>query len=467
MSQQKYFRRNNITFGLGTIGRDMVYSIISMFLIYYLTEVVNVTNAQLGWITGIMVAARVFDAVNDPVMGVIVDNTRSRWGKFKPWILMGALLSGIFTILLFVDFGLEGTSMILLFSVFYLMWGITYTMNDISYWSMLPSLTTDQKQREKMGAFARICANIGLFGVVVGFHPLTTALGKATGDIQLGYLVFVIIVVVILWLGQSVTLFGVKEPKGIFKKEENTGLKGLFTAIFKNDQLLFTAIAMVLFMIGYVTTTSFGLYFFKYAYGNADMYSIFALILGVTQIIALSLFPLFSKRWNRKTLYTGATIFVVVGYILFFLSPMNIIPIGVAGILIFFGQAFIQLLMLMFLADSIEYGQWKLGKRNESITFSLQPFINKMGGAIASGILGLTLIFSGINEAEQIGEAADSVKLVTEQGLLMLKISMLIIPLVFILVGYLVYFFKYKIDKEFYEKIVSELRQRGDIKDEK
>jgi len=352
------------------------------------------------------------------------------------------------------------------FAVLYLMWGITYTMNDISYWSMLPSLTTDQKQREKMGAFARICANIGLFAVVVGFHPLTTALGNFTGDIKTGYLVFVIIVIAILWGGQSITLFGVKEPRNIFKKEGHTGLKGLFRAIFKNDQLLFTAIAMVLFMIGYVTTTSFGLYYFKYAYGDENMYSIFAAILGVTQILALSIFPIFSKRWSRKTLYTAATVIVVAGYILFFFSPMNMIPIGIAGVLIFFGQAFIQLLMLMFLADSIEYGQWKLGKRNESVTFSLQPFINKMGGAIASGILGLTLIISGINEAEEISEAAGAVAAVSSEGLLMMKVSMLLIPLVFIVAGYLVYFFKFKIDKDFYERIVTDLKQRGDIKDE-
>jgi melibiose permease/lactose/raffinose/galactose permease len=313
-----------------------------------------------------------------------------------------------------------------------------------------------------MGAFARICANVGLFAVVVGFVPLTKSLGVAVGDVKTGYLIFVIGVVAILWIGQSITLLGVKEPKEIFKKEKNTGIKGLVRAIFKNDQLLFTAIAMVLFMIGYVTTTSFGVYFFKYAYGDEGMFSVFAGILGVTQILALSLFPIFSKRWNRKTLYTGGTILVVVGYLLFFFSPMNMIPIGIAGILIFFGQAFIQLLMLMFLADSIEYGQWKLGKRNESVTFSLQPFINKMGGAIASGIVGYTLILSGINEAEEV---AEGVAVVTEQGLVMLKVSMLIIPLVFILAGYLVYFFKYKIDKEFYAKIMSDLRERGDIKD--
>jgi len=481
-------KRNRLTFGLGTIGRDMVYSMISMFLIFYLTDILDVPNNVLWWINGIMLACRVFDALNDPIMGVIVDNTRSRWGKFKPWIAFGALTSGIVTVLLFTDFGLENAQFIVAFGILYLFWGITFTTNDISYWSMLPALSMDQKEREKIGAVARICANVGLFIVVAGIDPITKAIGAAVGSMKQAYFIFAIGIVAVMWIGQLITLFGVKEQK-VFKQEEVTTLKGMFIAIFKNDQLLFTAIAMVLFMIGYDTTTSFGLYFFKYAYGDAGMFSIFAGILGVSQILALSIFPLFSKRFNRRALYTGATILVVAGYVLFFFAPMDMLFIGPAGILIFIGEAFIQLLMLMFLADTVEYGQWKLGKRNESVTFALQPFINKMGGAIAGWVVGATAIISGINDAEKVVQLAEekgieaalqaaqgSAKItvmeganglqaiLTPNGMLVLKISMLILPLLLILIGYLVYRSKYKIDAEMYGRIVAELKERGDIK---
>ena len=449
--------RNRYTFGLGTIGRDMLYSLISMYLIFYLSDIVNLSNSVLWWVTAIIMGARIFDALNDPIMGVIVDNTRSRFGKFKPWITIGAFTSGIFTILLFTDFQLNGTAFILLFAFLYVMWGISFTANDISYWSMLPSLSTDQKEREKIGAFARICANIGLFMVVAGIVPLTTAIGDATGSMKTAYFIFTLVVVAVMWIGQSITVFGVKEKKDQFKVEEKTTLRGMVRAIFKNDQLLYTAIAMALFMIGYVTTTGFGLYYFKYAFGDEGMYSIFAVILGVAQITALAVFPLFSKKFNRKKLYTGATIFVFAGYGVFFFSPMNMIFIGIAGLLLFLGQAFIQLLMLMFLADTVEYGQWKLGRRNESVTFALQPFINKMGGAIASGIVGATIIISGINEAET---AAD----VTAGGLLTLKMAMFVLPLLFILAGYIIYRAKYKIDQKMFSQILEELKERGDIK---
>jgi melibiose permease/lactose/raffinose/galactose permease len=448
---------NRFTFGLGTIGRDMVFTIISTFLIFYLTDILNLPNDVLWWLTSIILFARIFDALNDPIMGLIADNTNTKYGKFKPWIAFGALVSGIFTILIFTDFGLSGGAYIASFAVFYLFWGMSFTSNDIPYWSMLPALSMDQKERERIGAFARICGNLGMFSVVVGIVPITGMLGEQLGSTQKGYFAFAVIIVVIMWLGQSITLFGVKEQKGVFKKEKPTSLKDLLFVIFKNDQLLYTAISMVLFMIGYVTTTGFGLHFFKYAYGDEGMFSVFAAVLGVSQLSALSVFPLFSKRFSRRTLYTASTVLVVLGYIIFFFSPMDMLYIGISGLLIFIGQAFIQMLMLMFLADSVEYGQWKLGKRNESITFALQPFINKMGGAIASGIVAATLIISGITDAYS---AAD----VTPESLLIMKASMLILPLILIVAGYIVYRLKFKIDAEMYKKIVADLVARGDLK---
>ncbi len=320
---------------------------------------------------------------------------------------------------------------------------------------MLPALSIDRKERENIGAFARICANIGLFAVVVGIIPITNALGDSLGSMTQAYLVFTIVVIAILWVGQAITLFGVKEPK-LFAEQPTTSLKELVGVIFKNDQLLYVAISMVLFMIGYVTTTSFGIYFFKYAFGNEDMYAVFAGVLGVSQLLALGLFPLFSKRFSRQQLFTIGFVLVVIGYILFFFSPMNIAYIGVAGVFLFFGQAFIQLLMLMFLADTIEYGHWKLGKRNEAVTFSIQPFINKMGGAIAGGVVGFTIILAGIKEAESAAE-------VTSEGLFMMKSMMLLFPLVLIIISYFIYKAKFKIDDTMYEEIMKDLKERGEV----
>lgn len=451
---EKTNKRNRFTYGLGTVGRDMVYTMISMYLMFYLTDVLSLDTKVLWWVTAIILGARIFDALNDPVMGVIVDNTHTKWGKYKPWILTGIILAGIITILLFVDFGLKGAAYIVVFGVLYVLWGITYTMNDISYWSMMPSLSKSQSEREIIGSVARICASVGLFAVVTLVVPITTALAGVVGSLQKAYLVFVIILVMIMWIFQSITLLGVKEDRSVPENKEHTTLREMVKVIFKNDQLLVTAISMALFMIGYMTTTSFGIYYFKYVYGDEGMYSVFAVVLGVSQIVAMVSFSFLTKVMKRKTLYLVATAMVVMGYIIFFFAPnTTMLYIGIAGVLLFIGEAYIQLMMLMFLTDSVEYGEWKFGKRNGSVTLSVQSFINKLGGAIANGVVGAVVIISGMKTAET---AAD----MTSKGLLIFKVAMMILPLICIVIGFVIYRAKYILDEEMYAKIVEELDER-------
>lgn len=475
---EKQMKRNKYCFGLGTLGRDAVYTLVSMYLITYLTETVGLADYQLAIIGTLMVIFRVFDALNDPVMGTIVDNTSTRFGKFKPWIVFGALTSGIMTILLFTDLGLEGNGFILFFAVTYLLWGITFTTNDISYWSLMPAISKDQKVREGIGAIARICANMGMFAVVILYTMVPDLFGMPPKQ---SYFVFTVIIVVIMWIFQSFTVFGVQEDRTSLKHQEHTTLSGMLKALLKNDQLMVTAVAMALFMIGYCTTTSFGVYYFKYAYKNEDTYMIFAAVLGVAQLTALSLFPQFSKRFTRKQLYFGAMVAVVAAYILFFFSFEQLPVIVIAGLVLFFAQAFIQLLMLLFLADAVEYGEWKLGKRNESVSFAVQPFINKLGGAVGTGVVTLTLIISGINPVSQeIAVLENSIAHITDpaaiasaqaeidalvQGVTgspiwIMKIAMMLLPLICILAGFILYYKKFKIDEKMYAQIVADLTER-------
>ncbi len=478
-AMDKKMRRNKFCFGIGTLGRDAVYTLISMYLITYLTEVVGLSDYQLAIIGTLMVIFRVFDALNDPIMGTIVDNTKSRWGKFKPWIVFGAITSGILTILLFTDFNLSDKGYIVFFAIIYLLWGMAYTTNDISYWSLMPAISKDQKVREGVGAIARICANVGMFAVVVLYTMVPDLFGMPA---KKSYFWFTVIIVALMWFFQLFTVFGVKEDRSELETQEHTSLKGMLKALIKNDQLMITAVAMALFMIGYCTTTSFGVYYFKYAYKDEGTYMIFAAVLGVAQLTALSIFPLFSRKFTRKQLYTGSMITVVAAYLLFFFSFEKLPLIIAAGLALFFAQAFIQLLMLLFLADAVEYGQWKLGKRNESVSFAVQPFINKLGGAIGTGVVTITLIISGINNESlkitQIEERIESltdpaaiasaqaeidalINGVTGTPLWIMKGAMMIFPLVCILLGFIIYSRKFKIDEKMYAQIISDLNERS------
>ena len=452
MSQEK---KNKYFFGLGTIGRDMFYAFESNAMIYFLSNILELPLTTFAMVSMVLTVLRVFDALNDPITGLVIDNVRSPWGKYKPPMLIGCLLATVFYMIMYSDFGFTDFRFVLVFGMAYLLWDISYGIHDIAYWSMMTSLSLDQKERENIGAFARICANVGMFIVMIGYPSFTAMLGGG----KKGYFLLALICSVMMILFQLFTIFGVKENKDQFVEEDKTSLRDLFGVLFKNDQLMWVTLAMALFTVGYVSTTSFALYYMQYVYGDIDKYAILAAACGVAQLLALVVFPFVSKHFKRKTMYGISTAIVVIGYMLFFFADRSLTLIAVAAVIIFIGEAFIQLLMLMFLADTIEYGQWKLGKRNDSITFSIQPLINKIGGAFATGIVSITLMITGIKQGEVAAETIDGM------GKLMFKNSMLIIPLILILVGYLIYTRKFKLDEERYTQIVEELKQRGDIKE--
>ena len=461
----KQMKRNKICFGLGTVGRDALYSLVSMYLLVHLTDVVGFSDAGLAAIGVMLTLFGIFDAVIDPFVGAIVDSTKTKWGKFKPWILIGMIGTGILTVLMFHNFDMSETAHIVLLGITYLLFSIFFSLNDIAYWSLMPAISKEQKVREGVGAFARICANVGMFAMVLIYLNVPSMfswLGLADRDV---YFVFAIIVAIIMWIFQSITLFGVKEDRSRLEKEERTTLKDLFRALIGNDQLLVTAVSMALFMIGYCTTTAFGTYYFKYAYGDEGVYMVFAAVLAVAQLTALSVFPLFRKKFSRKQLYTGSMIAVSVSYVIFFLSFESLPLIVIAGLGLFFAQAFIQLLMLLFLADAVEYGEWKLGKRNEAASFAVQPFINQFGGAASKGIVSFTLIVSGINMianavSAEPEKAAELIAATPDSAIWIMKLSMMILPLICILVGFVLYMKKFKIDEEMYARILKDLNDR-------
>lgn len=447
-------RRNRFGFGIGTFGRDLSYTLISMYLMFYLTDVIRVTGATLAAVTAVMVFARIFDAVSDPFIGVLVDNTRSRFGKFKPWIVGGALISSVLLVLLFTDFGLTGPAFVVAFLLIYLAWGIAFTSNDVAYWSMLPALSQSQQMREKIGSFARICASLGAFSMVVGIVPLSDALERATGSMPQAYTVLALGAVVIMLIFQSFTVFMAKEDSTIPTEFEPTRFRELARILFRNDQLLAVAVSMTLFMVGYSTTTSLGLYYFKYVYGDEAMYSVFALVLGVAQIGTLIAYPTLASRLSRKHLYSLGMILVTGGYTLFFFAPTStMVFIGIAGLAMFVGQALIQMLILMFIADSVEYGQWKLGRRNESVTLSVQPFIYKVSAALSAGVVGATVLLSRTQDLPA-GQTLEG------GHLLIFKIAMMLLPLLLIAGSYLVYRRYYRIDATFFATMVQELHGR-------
>ncbi|MBR0416984.1 MAG: MFS transporter [Firmicutes bacterium] len=455
--EEKLIRRNKYCFGLGTVGRDMFYAFEANALLYFLAHILSLPIKQFAAVSLVLSVMRIFDALNDPITGLIVENVNTRWGKYKPCIVLGGLISMVFFLVLYGNVG-TGWTFVIVFGVAYFFWDVSYGLNDIAYWTLLPSLTTDQKQRESYGAFARICANIGMYIVMVGWQPITSAMGNTPK----AWFTVALVISGLYMLFLLFPILGVKEHKNFVEKKERTSLKDMWNALTGNDQLMWTTLSMALFMIGYCTTTGFAPDYMKYIYGDINMYAVLAGVCGVAQLSALLIFPAVSKNRSRRQLYSFSTILVIVGYGVFFFADHSIALIAAAAVIIFVGQAFIQLLMLMFLADTIEYGQWKMGRRTESITFSIQPLINKIGGALSTALISGSIIIAGIKSADS-DVAAESID---ASGQLIIKIAMFAVPLVFIVAGYIIYLKKYRISEEFYSQILQDLKDRGEMKED-
>lgn len=449
-------RRNRWLFGVGTVGRDMVYTLVAFWLIFYLTEVLTLDNRTLGLITVILLVIRLLDAVLDPIVGGLVDSTRTRWGQFKPWMFWGGLVSAVFTVLLFSDTALTGTQFVVVFCFVNLLWGAAWAAHDISYWGMLPALSLNPQDRERTAAVAKIFATIGLFVVAAGAFPFVGALQDRDMTPAQAWMWFAVACSALMVLGMLVTILGVRERRDIDLSSERVSLRDLWRTLARNDQLVWAATAYLLFMAGNGLTGGFGPYFFKYVYGDESVFDTFVIFVGLGQLAGFALFPVLRTRLDRRRLYTVTTALIVVSYIAFLAAPMNLFILGACAVTLFFLSSIIMLLMLVFQADTIEYGQWKLGQRNGAVTFALQPFINKVASALNVAVIGFVAIISGINEAETPAD-------VGAEGRFTVKVAMLILPAVLTAVGYLVWRRKFIIDEEFHAQIVAQIDARGDL----
>ena len=191
MNEEKTLKKNLWMFPLGTVGRDMVDNLVTNFLLTYILFTKGLSAAQLGAITAIMVAARVFDALNDPIMGNIIEMTHTKWGKFKPWLVVGIMLTSVVVSMVFCS-DLKGWDFVILFGVFYFAYSIAYTMHDISYWGMVPALSSDASARDQITSRATLFAGIGGTSASILIPMLTTGATAIGGSANVAYKVVAI-----------------------------------------------------------------------------------------------------------------------------------------------------------------------------------------------------------------------------------------------------------------------------------
>ena len=480
-------KKNLIMFPLGTVGRDMMYNLFSAQLLTFVLFTRFLTAAQLAAITAIMFAARVFDALNDPVMGNIIERTRSRYGKFKPWLVIGILSTSVVIYAMF-NTKLQGWSFVWFFGVMYFAYSITYTMHDISYWGMVPALSSDADARNQFTSRATLFAGIGSTLASILIPMLTAGQNAIGGSASVAYGVIALVVAILGPLFLAFTVFGAQERRDDMREAAPPiSFKKIFSTIFNNDQLRWIVLIFLIQQIGLnLVLGGIGSTYIYFEFGyEGGLYSLFTTV-GMSATAFLMIFyPAISRRIHRKKLMKLMALISCAGYVLMLGGGLALggtvkfVFIVLGYTLSNFGQYCYYLIMMISIINTVEYNEYISGTRDEAIIASLRPFITKLSSALVVAVTSATYVIFGvtgftnqistleqactqglISEADkltQIAAALSGVSRVQSVGLLM---SMTVIPCALMLISHFLYKKNYILDEEEYERICAELERR-------
>lgn len=365
-------RRNLWAYPVGTVGRDMAGCMFTNYLLTYVLFTKTLTSVQFACISVIMVAARVFDAFNDPIMGNVVEATRTRWGKFKPWIAIGGVLSVIVFITSFST-TLQGWAYVAAFGLLYFAYSVVFTMNDIAYWGMVPALARRADDRNRLTSRTVLFAGVGQFlgGIVV---PTFTAGSLVIGgNAVTAYRAVVLIVCAAFTATQLITLLVVREPSARDEAPaEKVGIRKAFSTIARNDQLVWCAVVFLIFSVAQ-TLMGGGLsvtyLYFEFGY-NGLLLSIFSILGNVAGAVLMLVFAALSGRFTRAQLMKAGAFGAAAGYLCIMLSGLFIpremwalkfTMLTVSNLFAFLGQTLVYLIMIICIANTVEYNEWKNG----------------------------------------------------------------------------------------------------------
>lgn len=392
MDEYKTTWREKLGYGIGAVGLDLSYGMFYSYLSYYLSSVLGLKEGFLLLLTPL---ARIWDGVNDPMMGTIVDNTKTKMGKYRPWIIIGALSNAVVLTLLFTSFGMSGTRLYVYIAFMYILWGMTNTMADIPYWSMVPSFTSDPKDRNLVATVARTFSGIGQ-GLITILTPLilpklSDGITTDKGYSASGFSRWALICAVALVCFSLICVLSTKERHVIYKaNKEKFSFKKMFQVVAHNDQLVIFMIFAVLSNAGWYLTSGTAVYYFTDVLEKPTAQSMFSTIGAVGSAVGLLVIPLLSKKFTKRTIYIISLCMTIFGYILMYIFGPILkltIALDISYIISSVGISSMFVAQTIFLADIVDYGEYKNGERNESITFSMKGFLQKMAYTIQTIIL--------------------------------------------------------------------------------
>ena len=455
------------SFCLGNLGHAAFYGVMSTYFIIFITSGMfsgleqSVADKLIGLITGLMVVIRIVELVIDPILGNIVDNTKTRWGKFKPWIFLGTVVSAVLLLILFTGiFGLAQSNWILfaiLFVIIYIGFDIFYSLSDVSYWGMVPALSEDSHERGIYTSLGAFSGAIGWNGLAIIVVPLVTGVTYAvTGKHEEGapgWLAFAAVISALAIVCAIIVCLGTKEKHNLIRNsaKQKTTLPQVFSAIFHNDQILWPSLAYLVFSLANTITNGVLFYLYKFVIGKPGEFWVVGLAATIVGFCVSPLFPVLNKYIPRKWLFVAGQTCMICAYLLFIFCRDNVALMDLG--LVLFNINFAQLVTVLTLTDAIEYGQLKSGQRNEAVVLAVRPMVDKFTGAISNALVGYVAIAAGMTGS---ATAAD----MTSHDISIFNIMALYVPLVLAILAIVIFISKVTLSEKKHAAVVEELKSK-------
>ncbi|MBR4859130.1 MAG: MFS transporter [Clostridia bacterium] len=393
--EKKYLKTSEIlSFSTAGFGRSMIYNLMSIFLLIFYTDAMKLQPVHAGTI---ILAARIFDAANDPLMGIIADKTKTKFGKLRPYLLFSPFLILISTALLFnVPEGFSYNGKLAYSAITYILWGICFTIQDVPFWGMSAVVSPIEQERNKFLSTARIFCTIG--GIVPSVLVPVLSADNALGTVQ-GYRVSGIIFAVLGSMLSLLAFFGTKER--IEQAKEKTTIKEIVTAYTKNAPLLLLILASVLGSAMLMIQTS-GSYIAKYLIQDSGFIPAgsvqvsMTVAIGIGMMVAMVLMPVLRKKLSLKQIYIFSALFgAVIHTIIYFVGYANFYVLLALLIVAGLPLGIFNVITYAMVADSVDYLEWKTGRRSEGVCFASQTFISKLTAGISTFITSIVLEIIG------------------------------------------------------------------------
>lgn len=438
---------SKLAYGMGDVGCNFSWMFVGNFLMIFYTDVFGISMSAVA---ALMLFSRFWDAINDPIVGGLTDSTNTRWGRYRPWLLIAAPLTAVVLIASFwAHPDWNDTVKIVYMIITYCILVLGYTCVNIPYGTLCGAMTQNIEERAKINTFRSVSAMIAIGVINIITIPLISKLGN--GSDQQGYLLVAILYGIIFALCHIFCFAKTKEAVTVPEKKK-TPIKLQIKTVAQNKPYLLALIGQFLFGVTLYGRNADALYYFKYVEGSETLFTTYSLVIIIPSIIGAGLFQILFKLTENKG-RTASILAFCTGVSMLSLYLFSPVESAVAfyifsGLTQFFFAGF-NTAIYAIIPDCVEYGEWKTGIRNDGFQYAFISLGNKIGMAIGTSVLAAALSCAGFEANIKQNEAVLSI----------MKHSFSTIPGVLWIITAVVLFF-YRLNKKSYNKIVDEIKER-------